>query len=288
MAGKEKKVKEGEQHYYAGQKKGYWWKYLLAFLIVAVYLIPLYVLIMQSFKGVSDSTMALSMPEVFLVENYTSIIKDGTMLRAFKNSGIIAVSTIVIEIILACMAAYPLSRNDSKFNGFIRNVFMGVMMIPPLTILVGVYTFLVGIKAINSYWGLIFTLVAFGLPMSVFMFTNFISSIPRALDEASIIDGANIIQTFFYIILPQLKPIIATVTILHGVSAWNEYAYSMYIMQKPELMTITLTIKKYFSSVGNNYGGAAAAAVIGILPLIIIYLFLQDAFVQGQVDSAIK
>lgn len=288
MAGKEKKVKEGEQHYYAGQKKGYWWKYLLAFLIVAVYLMPLYVLLMQSFKGVSDSTMALSLPEVFLVENYTSIIKDGTMLRAFKNSGIIAVCTIVIEIILACMAAYPLSRNDSKFNGFIRNVFMGVMMIPPLTILVGVYTFLVGIKAINSYWGLILTLVAFGLPMSVFMFTNFISSIPRALDEASIIDGANIMQTFFYIILPQLKPIIATVTILHGVSAWNEYAYSMYIMQKPELMTITLTIKKYFSSVGNNYGGAAAAAVLAILPLTIIYLFLQDAFVQGQVDSAIK
>ena len=135
--------------------------------------------------------------------------------------------------------------------------------------------------------GLILTLVAFGLPMSVFMFTNFISSIPRALDEASIIDGANIIQTFFYIILPQLKPIIATVVILHGVAAWNEYAYSMYIMQKPELLTITLTIKKYFSSVGNNYGGAAASAVLAILPLTIIYLLLQDAFVQGQVDSAI-
>lgn len=120
------------------------------------------------------------------------------------------------------------------------------------------------------------------------MFSNFISSIPRALDEASIIDGASIIQTFFYIILPQLKPIIATVVILHGVAAWNEYAYSMYIMQKPELLTITLTIKKYFSSVGNNYGGAAASAVLAILPLTIIYLFLQDAFVQGQVDSAIK
>ena len=155
----------------------------------------------------------MSFPEVFKIENYTSIIKDGTILRAFKNSGIIAVCTIVIEIVLACMAAYPLSRNDSKFNRFIRNVFMGVMMIPPLTILVGVYTFLVGIKAINSYWGLILTLVAFGLPMSVFMFTNFVSSIPRALDEASIIDGASILQTFFYIILPQLKPIIATVTI---------------------------------------------------------------------------
>lgn len=288
MAGKAKKVKETEQHYYAGQNKGYWWKYLIAFLIIVVYLMPLYVLVLQSFKGVSDSSMALSLPEVTYVENYTSIFETGTMLRAFKNSGIVAVFTIVIEIILACMAAYPLSRNDSKFNGFIRNIFMGVMMIPPLTILVGVYTFLVGIKAINTYWGLILTLVAFGLPMAVFMFTNFISSIPRALDEASIIDGANILQTFFHIILPQLKPIIATVTILHGVSAWNEYAYSMYIMQKPELLTITLSIKKYFSSMANDYGGAAAAATLAILPLIIVYLFLQDAFVQGQVDSAIK
>ena len=288
MKAKERETKE-MQHYYAGQKKGYWWKYLLAALIVFVYLIPLYVLVLQSFKGISDASGALGLPEVFLVENYTDILKDGSIFRAFKNSAIVTVFTVILEIVFGCMAAYPLSRNESKLNNFVRNIFLGVMMIPPLTILVGVYTFLVGIKASNTYWGLILTLVAFGLPMAVYMFTNFISSIPRALDEASIIDGANILQTFFYIILPQLKPIVATVTILHGVSAWNEYAYSMYILQKPELLTVTLTIKKFFSSSsGNNYGGAAAAAVLAILPITIIYLFLQDAFVQGQVDSAVK
>lgn len=288
MKTKGKEMKE-TQHYYAGQKKGYWWKYLVAALIILIYLIPLYVLILQSFKGISDGSSSLGLPEVFLIENYTDILKDGSIFRAFKNSAIITIFTVILEIILGCMAAYPLSRNESKLNGFVRNIFLGVMMIPPLTILVGVYTFLVGIKASNTYWGLILTLVAFGLPMAVYMFTNFISSIPKALDEASIIDGANILQTFFHIILPQLKPIIATVTILHGVSAWNEYAYSMYILQKPELLTVTLTIKKFFSSsAGNNYGGAAAAAVLAILPITIIYLFLQDAFVQGQVDSAIK
>lgn len=124
--------------------------------------------------------------------------------------------------------------------------------------------------------------------MAVFLFTNFVGSIPKDLDEASIIDGANVLQTFFHIILPQLKPIIATVVILHGVAAWNEYAYSIYILQKPELQTITLCIKKYFSSVTNNYSGAASAAILAILPLVIIYLFLQDSFVQSQVDSAIK
>lgn len=283
------KKKEKEQaHYYAGQKKGLWWKYLLALLIVFVYLMPLYVLLMQSFKGSTDLSSAMSLPDVWYFENYLSILESGTIFRAIKNSAIVAICTVVLEIIFACLAAYPLSRNDTRGNRFIRNIFMGVMMIPPLTILVGVYSVLVSIHAINSYWGIILTNVAFGLPMAVFLFTNFVGSIPRDLDEASIIDGASVLQTFFHIILPQLKPIIATVVILHGVAAWNEYAYSIYILQKPELQTITLCIKKYFSSVTNDYGGAAAAAILAILPLTIVYLILQDAFVQSQVDSAIK
>lgn len=284
---KKEKFKETAT-YHAGQKRGYWWKYLLAALIIFIYLMPLYVLVMRSFKGVTDMSSFMSPPEELYLENYISVFKEGTLLRAFLNSGIVTILTVVIEIVLSCMAAYPLARNNTKFNGFIRSIFMGVMMIPPLTILVGVYSFLVGIHATNTYWGLVLTLVAFGLPMAIFLFTNFITAIPRALDEASIIDGASVLQTFFYIILPQLKPIIATVTILHGVSAWNEYAYSQYIMQKNELVTVTLAIRRYFSSVSNDYGGAAAAAVIAILPITILYLILQDYFIQGQVDSAIK
>lgn len=273
---------------YMGGKKGLWWKYLLAALIVFLYLMPLYVLVMQSFKSSSDLSSAMSLPEIWFFENYLSILESGVIFRAIKNSAIIAVGTVAADIILACLAAYPLSRNDTRGNRFVRNIFMGVMMIPPLTILVGVYSLLMRMQAINSYWGIILTNTAFGLPMAVFLFTNFIGSIPRELDEASIIDGANVLQTFFHIILPQLKPIIATVVILQGVDAWNEYAYSIYILQKPDLQTITLCIKKFFSSVTNDYGGAAAAAILAILPLTVVYLILQDAFVQSQVDSAVK
>ncbi len=287
MAFKKEKTEE-QSHYYAGQKKGLWWKYLLAVIIILIYLLPLYVLLIQSFKSSTDLSSSMSVPDVWYFENYLSTIKDGTIFRAIKNSAFITLCTVTLEVIFACLAAYPLSRNDSKGNRLIRSIFMGVMMIPPLTILVGVYSVLVSITATNSYWGIILTNVAFGLPMAVFLFTNFIGSIPRDLDEASIIDGANVLQTFFHIILPQLKPIIATVVILHGVAAWNEYAYSIYILQKPELQSITLCIKKYFSSVTNDYSGAAAAAILAILPLTIIYLILQDAFVQSQVDSAIK
>ena len=283
-----RKVKMEEEHLYAGQSKGLYWKYPLAVLIILIYLVPLYVLFLQSFKSQTDLSAALSLPQTWYFDHYLKIIKSGTIFRAIKNSAIVAVGSITLEILLAGIAAYPLARNHSRLNEAVRSVFLGVMMIPPLTILVGVYTLLVNIHAANSSWGIIITNATFGLPMSIFLFTNFITSIPKDLDEASILDGCSVLQTLFRVIIPQLKPIITTVVILHGVSAWNEYAYSIYILQKPALQTITLCITKYFSSVTNDYGGAAAAALMGILPLIIIYILLQEQFVQSQVDSAIK
>ena len=105
---KEKKARE-EAHYYAGQKKGLWWKYLLAALIIFIYLMPLYVLLMQSLKSDTDISSAMSFPEVWYFDNYLSIIEDGTMLRAILNSAVVGVSTVLLEIVLACMAAYPLA-----------------------------------------------------------------------------------------------------------------------------------------------------------------------------------
>ena len=284
---KQEKREEAVAHY-VGLHQNAPWKFAVAALIILIYMIPLYVLFTMSFKGVSDTSTRLSLPQVWVFDNYISIIMDGTIFRAYLNSGIVAVGTTVCDVVLASVAAYPLARNQSKLNKLVSNIFLGVMIVPPLTILVGVYTFLNGIHALNTYWGIILTLVAFNIPTSVFLYTNFIKSIPRELDEASIVDGASVSQTFFKIILPQLKPITATIIILHGVGAWNEYAYSMYVMQKPDLMTITLTIRKYFSGVQTNYGGACAAAVLAILPMIIIYVCLQDTFIQSQADSAVK
>lgn len=186
------------------------------------------------------------------------------------------------------MAAYALSRNQSKVNEIVRSLIMSVMMITPLTILVGVYSTMSKINATSTYWGMVLLLSSFGLPMVIFLYTNFISSIPVALDEAAAIDGATNLQIFFRIILPQLKSVTITVIILQGVGVWNEYTYSYYFLQKTEMRTITLVIKTFFSAVSNDYGAAAATAVIGMAPLIIVYLILQKQFIQGQVDSAIK
>ena len=202
----------------------------------------------------------------------------------------IAVGTVAIEVVFGCMAAYAFARNRSRFNSFMQSFCLGIMMIPPLSILVGVYTELVALGGINQQWAVIVIAAAFGLPMSIHLYTNFINSIPVALDEAAAIDGAGVLRTFWSIILPQLKPVTVSVIILKGVTAWNEYLYPYYILQKPSKYTLVLLIRQFFGGADSaqNMHGAAAAAVLCVLPLVVAYLCLQKYFIQGQVDSAVK
>lgn len=269
-------------------RKKDWWKYLVSLFLLIVYLFPFYIIINVSLKSFNDTSSRIKFPDPIYWENFNKVISAGEIFTGIKNCLIITVLVLIVEIVLGCMAAYALARNQSRVNEVVRSLIMSVMMITPLTILVGVYSTMSNIHATSTYWGMVLVLSAFGLPLSIFLYTNFISSIPVALDEAAAIDGASNFQIFYKIILPQLKTVTVTVMILQGVGVWNEYTYAYYFLQKTEMRTITLVIKTFFSAVSNDYGAAAATAVIGMLPLIVVYLCLQKYFIQGQVDSAIK
>ncbi|EET62107.1 ABC transporter, permease protein [Marvinbryantia formatexigens DSM 14469] len=269
-------------------RKKDWWKYLISLFLLLIYLFPFYIIINVSLKDFADTSSRIQFPDPIYWGNFEKVISAGEIFTGMKNSLIITVLVLIVEIVLGCMAGYALSRNQSKVNEVVRSLIMSVMMITPLTILVGIYSTMSNLHATSTYWGMVLVLSAFGLPMSIFLYTNFISSIPVSLDEAAAIDGAGNLQIFFRIILPQLKTVTVTVMILQGVGVWNEYTYSYYFLQKPEMRTITLVIKTFFSAVSNDYGAAAATAVIGMLPLIVVYLCLQKYFIQGQMDSAIK
>ena len=162
------------------------------------------------------------------------------------------------------------------------------MMVPPLSVLVPIYKELVSIGGINTFWGIILITVTYSLPMSVFMFSNFISGIPKELDEAALIDGCSQFMIFPRIILPNMAPVISSVLILTGVSIWNDYSFQLYVLQRPKLKTITLAISSFFSEGNSNMPAAAAAAVLSVLPVAVIYLCLQKYFIKGTMDSAVK
>ena len=269
-------------------KKKNWWLYLLGLVIIVVHFIPIYILLGVAAKSSMDITSKWILPGYVEWNNFKEALNGGNMLLALKNTAIITVFSVFFVTVIGAFSAYPLARNRSRLNTVVKSFILGIMMIPGLSVLVPLYSTMVKIHGISTYWGIIVVLVTFNLPMSIFLFSNFLAGIPVALEEAAFIDGCNPIQTFFKIILPQLKPVVASVVILTGVGCWNDYQFSLYFLQSPKYRTIPLAVASYFSQTANNMNAAAASALLGVLPVLLLFIFLQEYFIKGMVDSAIK
>jgi raffinose/stachyose/melibiose transport system permease protein len=142
--------------------------------------------------------------------------------------------------------------------------------------------------AVNTYWGIILLMITGQLPLSIFLYTNFIATLPVSLEEAALIDGANYFQIFVRIVMPLMKPVTATVIILAGTFIWNDYQLSLYMLTTSSMRTITTAIGAFFSQQSSNLGAASAASLMGMLPILLAYLFLQQYFMKGMVAGAEK
>ncbi len=261
---------------------------LLAILVSALHFIPFYIVVMVALKPKTDMSSRWLPPETVDFSNFTTAINRAKILNAMRDSAIITVIAVLAVAILGAMAAYPLARMKNRWNAIILKLVLGVMMIPPLSMLVPLVTLMSRIGGVSTYWGIISVLVAFQLPLSIFMYANFIEAIPRELDEAASIDGCSKFMIFYRIILPLLKPVTATVIILTGVFIWNDYQFSLYILQSSRLRTVTLAVAAFFGQSSANFGAAAAAALLAVVPVVVLYLALQKYFVKGMIDSAGK
>ena len=199
-----------------------WLKSIAAILISAFFFAPFYIILSLSFKARTDRSSYWLFPKEPTLDAYAYALDKGDIGLAIVNTLIVTVFSVVLVLVFGAIAAYPLSRHKTKLNRFILSCFVGVMMVPPLSVLVPIYKELVSIGGINTFWGIILITVTYSLPMSVFMFSNFISGIPKELDEAALIDGCSQFMIFPRIILPNMAPVISSVLILTGVSIWND------------------------------------------------------------------
>lgn len=260
--------------------------YLL--IMVIIQLIPFYIVITTACKPKSDLSSKWLPPKDIYWENFQNALVNGNMVSAIRNTVIITALSVLLIVVIGSLAAYPLSRIKSRFNGLITFFIVGVMMIPPLSTLVPLYSFMNQIGGINTYWGIVCVMVTGQLPLAIFLFKNFMASIPQALDEAAYIDGANFFQVYWRIIMPLVRPALASVVIITGTFVWNDYQMSLYMLPKTDMRNVATSVAAFFSQQSNNMGGAAAAALLGLLPIVIVYVFLQKQFMKGMIDSAIK
>ncbi|UOF92712.1 carbohydrate ABC transporter permease [Fodinisporobacter ferrooxydans] len=262
--------------------------FLLMIVIAVVHILPFYLLLTTSFKPESDTSSKWLWPHALYFGNFTNAWKHAHLGTAIVNNVIITGIAVTLVVFLGCLASYPLARFKTRLNKFMYTVFVATMIVPPLTILVPLYKFVAGMGGMNTYWAIILLHVTFNLPMAIFLFTGFISTIPKELDEAAMIDGTSRIGLFFRIIMPLLKPITATVIILTGVTIWNDYQFSLFFLQSSDSQTITVALSSFFSQYVNNIGWVAAGSFMGALPIIALYLFLQKYFISGLSSGAVK
>lgn len=272
-----------------GYQRGRWAIYLFLAIVVVCQLLPFYLAINASMKPQTDMSSTL-MPRLHDIawDNWTAAITDGQILHSVANSVIVTVCTTLIVCVVGAAAAYPLARRATRFNKVISALILATMMVPPLSILVPLYTMLVNLGGANTYWGIVLVLAAINMPLSVFLYTAFIRSIPVSVDEAGMIDGANRFTIFVRLILPMLKPVTATVIIMTGTTVWNDYALSVYLLTDADKQTIAPRVASFFAANSSNLGTAAAAALIAAAPMVIAYLFLQKYFIAGMIAGAEK
>ncbi len=261
----------------------------LAIFITLVHIIPFYILITTALKAKGDFSSKWVFPKQISFENFSEAWKLTNLGNSFINSAIITLFSAVLLIVLGSMAAYPLARRQTKLNKFFYFLFIAIMIIPPLTALVPLYNLVVDFGMMNTYEVAIFNNVAAFMPLTIFLYAGFIrSTIPKELEEAAKIDGASTLGIFFRIVFPLLKPITASILIISCVYIWNDYQFAIFFLQDSAMHTLTVSLANFFGANQNKLNLVAAAALMSMLPMTILFLFLQKYFIKGLSAGSVK
>ncbi|WP_327204794.1 carbohydrate ABC transporter permease [Paenibacillus sp. DMB20] len=172
-------------------------KYIAALIILIIHSIPFYILVNLSFKPIEDTSSKWMPSSSLRFENFIDAWKDAQLGRAVLNNGIVTLLAVILVVLIGACASYPLARHATRWNRFVYTLCISCLIVPALTILVPLYKFIVDVGGINTYWAIILTQVTFSLPMTIFLFTGFVSTVPRELDEAGLIDGCSRYGIFF-------------------------------------------------------------------------------------------
>jgi len=262
--------------------------YLTAFCISAIHLVPFYLLINIAFKTTQDTSSRWVPPKYFYLQNFVDVWTQTRLDLALLNTSIITIGSVATVILVGMLASYPLARLPTRFNNFIYTLSISTLIVPALTVLVPLYKFVVDIHGINTFWAIGLVHTTFFLPTVIFLYTGFIRTIPKELDEAALIDGCNRYEIFFRIIFPLLKPVTASVIIVIMLGVWNDYRFSLFLLQRPSVQTVPLVLSQFFSQFQNNLPLAAAGSLLSMIPMTLAYLFLQRYFISGLAEGAVK
>jgi len=264
--------------------------YVVLIILAIVWIVPIFTLIATAVKSKADfysGTSLFSFPDTIAWSNFTKAITEGRLLTYMKNDLIVSCLKVPIGIFVEALAAFALTRLNVKHRTGLFIFFLIGMMLPMQTALVPINVIFSKLNLLNTYFGLFYVYVGFGISFGILILRGFFKSIPKDIDEAAFIDGCTKWQLFYRIILPVAKPAIATLVITDFLSTWNEYLLASVIINDNNMKTVPVGIMTFVGEHGTDYGYLCAGVLIAVIPVLIVYLIFQRHFVEGM-GGAIK
>lgn len=270
------------------KKAGRYLLIIFGILLALLFLSPILILLNSSFKDLKEIYLNILAPPAKLsFANYSEALSKLDFFRSFMNSLVITISGTLLIDLAASMAAWVLVRYKTVYSRVIFMVFAGAMLIPFQCVMLPLVDFMGNLHLMNRP-GLIFMYVGFGCSMSIVLFHGFIKNVPEELEEAATLDGCNIFQTFFMVVLPLLKTIMITVSILNVMWIWNDFLLPQLVINRAGWQTLPLKTYLFFGQFTKRWDLATAGLLLCMIPIVIFYLTCQKYIVKGVTDGAVK
>jgi raffinose/stachyose/melibiose transport system permease protein len=252
---------------------------------------PFYFMTITGFKGrfeLFSTGSVLGFPQNPTLDNYRDILTSGSFFTYMWNSVMIVAVSVFLILLLSAMASYVFARIRFRFSGLLFGLIIAGLVIPLHVTLIPVYLLTRELGLYNTLWALLGPYVAFNLPISIFILTEFMRQIPRELEEAARIDGSGPMNTFFKIFLPLSKPGLATLASYNSVILWNEFVFAFVLITSPRHRPLPLAIWEYQGQYSMNIPAIMAVLTLSALPLVMVYIVAQERIIKGMMAGALK
>jgi len=264
-------------------------KAILLYLTLLVFLFPFLLVVLNSFKKTQYFVEnPLSIPTRVDWSNYANAFENMGFMQAFANSFIITVGSVAFILLFSAMTGYLFVRFKWKINAAIFFIMLASMALPFQVIMIPLVMIYGNLDLLNMKPTLLFMYVGFGIPFGVFTFHGFMKGVPLELEESAFMEGSSRLRTFFQIVLPLLKPVIVTLVVLDVLWIWNDYLLPSLVLLSPEHKTLPLSTYAFFSSYSVDYGPLMAGLVMTVIPVLALYLLLQNQIIKGITQGALK
>ena len=262
---------------------------LILYLLVLIALLPLLLVAINTFKSHADIVInPLAFPNEFNFTNFSRAWKAGKFSSGIINSILLSGTTIVITLTFASLSAFVLARRSIVGWQLITIYFLCATTIPIQLFLFPLYFVYAKLGIVGNVFATAFILSAINLPLATFLLRTYVQTIPSDIDDASFMDGANPIQTFFHVILPLLRPGLVTVSIIVGLNAWNEFLITSTFQQGQNSFTMTLGYLSMNGTYATDQGAMMAGAFILVAPIVLFFIVMQRFFISGMASGAVK